>query len=155
MVFCRFRTLAYWRYQLARARQFFVESPDVVIPPSPPFNRTKDHIDEIEFLLGVLRTVIWSHNNPALITCGIAGNTCPDVWIADGKSRRWVGVDIDRTFHLRSIRSNFRLCSFYSRSVRNSPADFLPRAHKPKTDDWARANGMTCIDSVETGENSD
>lgn len=38
------------------------------------------HIDEIEFLAELLRTVIWTHNNPDLIMCGIADNAGSNIY---------------------------------------------------------------------------
>ena len=117
-----------------QTRQFFAESTDVFIAPFHPFNRKKAHISEIEFLAEVLCAAIWSHNYPALTMCGITDDACSHIWIS-GKSRTGVGLDISRTFHLGSIRSNFRFFSFYRKSGRNFSPDFLSSATRNQIDD--------------------
>ena len=87
-----------------------------------PFNRTVSHINQIEYLAGVLCAVIWSRRNPPLIMRGIPDNTCPDVWISEGTSRRGAGLVRTRTPHLWVIGRNFRPFSFYSRLGRNFSA---------------------------------
>ena len=50
-----------------RNMQFFAEQPLEFAQPFLPYNRTRAHINEIEFLAKSMCAVIWSAEHPALI----------------------------------------------------------------------------------------
>ena len=126
-------------------REYFVIDPLPFIRPFLPISRNDSHIDELEYLVEIMRTVTWSYDDSNLILFGVTDNATANSWIANGKSRRGDGLQLTRTFHMWLLKQQFRFFSFYSRSGHNMSADFLPRASENEVAEWATRNRMARI----------
>lgn len=56
-------------------REYFADAHGEFISPFLPSTRPNAHIDELEFLTEILRTVTWNVDSPKLSACGIADNS--------------------------------------------------------------------------------
>ena len=65
------------------SREFFVEHADFSLPALPP-NRSTDHINEVEFLTEIMRTVTWTFDHDYLAICGITDNSTSNIGIPMG-----------------------------------------------------------------------
>lgn len=129
-------------------REYCVVDPIPFIHPFLPLSRADSHINELEYLVEIMRTVIWSHDDANLILCGVTDNTTANSWITNGKPRRGAGLQSTRTFHLWLLKQKFRFFSSYSRSGPNMSGDFLPIASEEDIADWATGGRMARINPM-------
>ena len=128
-----------------RTRQYFVENPKEYITPLLPPNRVTGHISEIEFLVEILCTMVWSFNSETLIVCGLTDNMNSNIWMTGGKAKRGVSLSLTRMFHHWLLNQRFRFFSYYIRSEHNISPDFLSRATFAEVEMWEKEHQMTRI----------
>ena len=118
-------------------KEFVVDGPKEFLLPFFPWNRTKAHINETEFLTEIICTVLWGADRSDVVVCGVTDNASADMWYSKGRAKRGVGMRLARTFHRWLLERQFRTHSFYCRSEHNITADFLSRASVAELEEWS------------------
>ena len=127
-------------------RTYFALNPQPFLVEFMPAGRTEAHINEREFLKGILRTVLWGADDRSLLLLGVTDNSTSNMWFTKGRARRGVGLRLTRAFHRWVISQSFRYGPFYCRSEHNISADFTSRASEEELLTWEATHDMTRID---------